>query len=72
MNDNKLTSATVALAKQELDGVNFVDDDLLLFERFEESRQRTIARNKHRMLLVDHTYHLQRLVRDTFTARRGC
>ena len=36
MNDNKLTSATVALAKQELDGVNFVDDDLLLFERFED------------------------------------
>ena len=36
MNENKLTSATVALAKQELEGGNYIDDDLILFDRFED------------------------------------
>lgn len=32
----QMTSATVALAKKELDGGHYLDDDLALFERFED------------------------------------
>ncbi len=33
---NILTNATVALAKKELEGGHFLDDDLILFDRFED------------------------------------
>ena len=36
MNNHQLTNATVALAKQELEGGHYIDDDLVLYDRFED------------------------------------
>ena len=44
---------------------------VLLFQRFVERRQGTVAGNKHRILRINHPHHLQGLVRDTLSACRS-